>query len=175
MAEVGVTCPAHSRVATRTHSERSAVEFGRRNTEIRPATPLRDPQRPTLRPVPRQTNRPSCRRTTSLRTSRSKNPEISCLERYCGSARRKKHERRFDIWSSELIWIRDHRIFNPTQQDIENLLAAQCHMGSKNLQVRDGSLDGRSGKGHIMSSEAHKLCRPIWSRTSGRPGPMAST
>jgi len=26
-------------------------------------------------------------------------------------------------------------IFNPTQQDIENLLAAQCHMGSKNLQT----------------------------------------
>jgi small subunit ribosomal protein SAe len=26
-------------------------------------------------------------------------------------------------------------IFNPTQQDIEMLLAAQCHLGSKNLQV----------------------------------------
>ena len=26
-------------------------------------------------------------------------------------------------------------IFNPTSQDIENLLAAQCHIGSKNLQV----------------------------------------
>ncbi|KAE8149736.1 40S ribosomal protein S0 [Aspergillus avenaceus] len=26
-------------------------------------------------------------------------------------------------------------IFNPTQQDIEQLLAAQCHLGSKNLQV----------------------------------------
>ncbi|KAH7130135.1 ribosomal protein S2, flavodoxin-like domain-containing protein [Dendryphion nanum] len=26
-------------------------------------------------------------------------------------------------------------IFNPTSQDIENLLAAQCHLGSKNLQV----------------------------------------
>lgn len=26
-------------------------------------------------------------------------------------------------------------IFNPTQQDIEMLLAAQCHLGAKNLQV----------------------------------------
>ena len=26
-------------------------------------------------------------------------------------------------------------IFNPTQQDVEMLLAAQCHLGSKNLQV----------------------------------------
>jgi hypothetical protein len=26
-------------------------------------------------------------------------------------------------------------IFNPTSQDIEMLLAAQCHLGSKNLQV----------------------------------------
>ncbi len=26
-------------------------------------------------------------------------------------------------------------IFNPTQQDIEMLLSAQCHLGSKNLQV----------------------------------------
>jgi small subunit ribosomal protein SAe len=26
-------------------------------------------------------------------------------------------------------------IFNPTPQDIEMLLAAQCHLGSKNLQV----------------------------------------
>ena len=25
--------------------------------------------------------------------------------------------------------------FNPTPQDIESLLAAQCHLGSKNLQV----------------------------------------
>lgn len=79
------------------------------------------------------------------------------------------------MWSSELIWIRDHRIFNPTQQDIENLLAAQCHMGSKNLQVRDGRMDGRAGKDHVMSSEAHTHYRPIWSRTSGRPGLMAST
>lgn len=29
----------------------------------------------------------------------------------------------------------ENSIFNATQQDIENLLAAQCHMGSKNLQV----------------------------------------
>jgi small subunit ribosomal protein SAe len=26
-------------------------------------------------------------------------------------------------------------VFNPTSQDIEMLLAAQCHLGSKNLQV----------------------------------------
>jgi small subunit ribosomal protein SAe len=26
-------------------------------------------------------------------------------------------------------------IFNPSQQDIEMLLAAQCHLGAKNLQV----------------------------------------
>lgn len=26
-------------------------------------------------------------------------------------------------------------VFNPTPQDIEMLLAAQCHLGSKNLQV----------------------------------------
>jgi small subunit ribosomal protein SAe len=26
-------------------------------------------------------------------------------------------------------------VFNPTAQDIEMLLAAQCHLGSKNLQV----------------------------------------
>jgi hypothetical protein len=26
-------------------------------------------------------------------------------------------------------------MFNPTPQDIEMLLAAQCHLGSKNLQV----------------------------------------
>lgn len=26
-------------------------------------------------------------------------------------------------------------VFNPTPQDIENLLSAQCHLGSKNLQV----------------------------------------
>ena len=28
-------------------------------------------------------------------------------------------------------------IFNATSQDIEMLLAAQCHLGSKNLQVRN--------------------------------------
>lgn len=26
-------------------------------------------------------------------------------------------------------------IFNPSQQDVEMLLAAQCHLGAKNLQV----------------------------------------
>lgn len=28
-------------------------------------------------------------------------------------------------------------LFNATSQDIEMLLAAQCHLGSKNLQVRN--------------------------------------
>lgn len=61
-------------------------------------------------------------------------------------------------------------LFDATTQDIENLLAAQAHMGSKNLQVSvfyigwdiGTDADGTPG-------------RFTWTLMCGRPGPMVST
>ncbi len=46
--------------------------------------------------------------------------------------------------------------FNATSQDIEMLLSAQCHIGSKNLQVHMEPICGRRG---LMASTSYTSAR----------------